>query len=196
MKEFKDVPFGNSVFQITNFTDGKETPERRYRHLLLQLHSKQRALKECEFRRRRADIDIAEITEKLDTATSFEKQRLEIDLEEKEEQLEAEIKFIEDCLIEVHAYKTMLKDFPAFTRQEFEAGEQGYWEQRLLGDARREFIASGTVSPGVQSSLENIGILVGKNRAGQLTYTKGEKQDDRLRINETNSNKEQITDSE
>ena len=38
-----NVPFGNSIFQIKNFTDGRETPQRRYRHCLLQLRKKEQA---------------------------------------------------------------------------------------------------------------------------------------------------------
>ena len=35
--QFKNVPFGNSIFQITTFGHGQETPERQYRNCLLQL---------------------------------------------------------------------------------------------------------------------------------------------------------------
>ncbi len=190
MENFKNVPFGNSVFQIKHFTDGQETPERRYRHCLLQLHQKRATLKECEFRRRRIDIDIAELKSKIKmiNSDSFDRQRLEIDLEEKEYGLEAEIKLIEDCLTEVATFEALLKDLPEFTREEFEGAEQIYWERRLLGDARREFISSGSVSPGVISSLENIGVAVGKNDKNQITYRK-ESENDLLCVNETDTNK-------
>ena len=185
MDVFRNVPFGNSVFQIQNFTDGKETPQRRYRHCLLQLNQKYNALKECEFRRRRHDIDIEEINEKLLSAKGFEKQRLEIDLQEKQHYLEIELKLIEDCVIEVAAYNQILDDLPKFTREEFEAAECTYWRERLLGDARRELISTGTISCQIISSLENIGFRIGKNKDGQITYEMVES-DDNISYIDTN----------
>ena len=173
MDIFRNVPFGKSVFQIVNFTDGKETPQRRYRHCLLQLNQKSNILKECEFRQKRCKIDILELKEKLKSAQGFEKQRLEINLEEKEYQLSVEIKLIEDCMIEVVIYQRILKSLPVFTREEFEQAEQEYWEKRLLSNARREMIASGSVSPQTIESLENIGMSIGRNKDGQIIYEKG-----------------------
>lgn len=168
----KNVPFGNSNFQIVNFTDGRETPQRRYKHCLLQLSQKLNALKESEFKRKRYHIDILEIKENLETAESFKKQRLEIDLEEKEYCLNVEIKLIEDCMIEIAVYEQILNSLPEFTREEFEQAEQEYWEKRLINDARREVIAFGSVSIQTIKSLEDIGMIVGKNKAGQIIYVR------------------------
>lgn len=195
MDVFKNVPFGNSVFQIQNFTAGKETPQRRYRHCLLQLKQKYNALKECEFRRKRIDIDIEEIKGKLNSTKDFEKQRLEVDLEEKEYQLSNEIKLIEDCVIEVAVYKRILEDLPEFTREEFEQAEQEYWGKRLLNDARREIISTTSISPQTVESLENIGIIIGKNQKGQITYSK-EERNDILRLSKTDNDRNEIADSE
>ena len=172
MDMFKNVPFGNSAFQILNFTAGKETPQRRYRHCLLQLNQKLNTLKECEFRRKRHDVDILEIKEKLKSVEKFDKQRLEIDLEEKYYYLDIEIKLIEDCFIEIAIYKQMLETLPNFSREEFEEAEQEYWEKRLTNDARREIIASGTIAPQTIEALENIGLIIGKNDKGQIIYEK------------------------
>lgn len=189
-----NIPFGNSIFQIVNFTAGKETPERRYRHCLLQLNQKHRAMKECEFRRRRLNIDIAEINEQIKEATSFEKQRLEIDLEEKEYNMAAEIKLIEDCVIEIKAYEQILKTLPQFTREEFEQAEQEYWEKRLLEDARREMISTGSVSVQTIESLEDIGLQIGRNEKGQITYNR-RKDSDILCFDTTDNNGDKITDT-
>lgn len=175
-KQMRQVPFGNSVYQITHFNK-KETPERNYRHLLLQLSQKLKALKECEFRRRRIDIDLAEINEKLSSATGFEKERLLIDQEEKEYQLESEKKLIEDALVEIATFENALSVLPAFTREQFEQAEHGYWRQRLLNDAKRECLATGTISVGTLSSLEATGLMMGKNEKGQITYTEVEEND-------------------
>ena len=186
MDMFKNVPFGNSIFQIQHFTDGKETPQRRYRYCLLQLDQKLRALKECKFRRKRLEIDIEEIVEKLTTSISYETKRLQVDLEEKKYYLEIEAKLIEDCLIEVAVYKKILSGLPEYSREEFEASEPEYWGKRLLNDAQREVTSMGYVTVQTIQSLENIGIKVGRNEKGQIAYTKGEKNNDFLRLNQTN----------
>ncbi len=188
IKEFRNVPFGNSVFQILNFTDGKESPARRYRHCLLQLHQKINTLKECEFRRKRSEIDIEELKCNIKNALSFNKRRLEVDLEEKEYGLKTEIKLIEDCMVEVNTYKTILKKLPTFTRSEFEGEEQIYWEKRLLADARRELTSTGTIGVGVISSLEGVGLFISRDKQGQIVYNK-EENDDLLCDNTTNSDR-------
>lgn len=175
-EQMRQVPFGNSVYQITRFNK-KETPERYYRHLLLQLSQKLMALKECEFRRRRLDVDLAEINEKLSTATGFEKERLLIDREEKEYLLESENKMIEDALVEIATFEKALSVLPKFTREQFEQAEHGYWRQRLLNDAKREFLATGTISVGTLSSLEATGLQIGRNKEGQISYTEAKDND-------------------
>lgn len=161
-KKMKSVPFGNSVFQNTNFTAGKETPERRYRHCLLQINEKLNSLKECEFNRKRTEVDIEELQEKLssESITKYERKRFEIDLEEKEFRLENEIKLIEDALIELKTYEKELESLPEITREEFENSELRYWKLRLVEDAMRETISTGTISTGTIQSLSDIGIGV------------------------------------
>jgi len=165
-EKMKNVPFGNSVFQIQHFISNDHTPERNYRNALLQLHGKLNALQECAFRRRRKEIDIEEMEEKLaDLSKSpemrkYEIRRVKIDLEEARLQLDNEIKFIEDAMVEVKAYEKILDELPDFTREEFEQSEKGYWEQRLLNDARRQIESNGRVDAGFLDSLEKIGLRV------------------------------------
>lgn len=169
-ERMRPIPFGNSAFQNRHFTAGAEGPERRYRHCLLQLNQKLNALQECEFRRRRIDIDIREIEGKLKTAEGFALERLLIDLEEKQVGLENEIKFIEDAAIEIAVYEAEIAGMPDFTREEFEAGEHQYWTKRLLGDAQRELLGAGFVTPGTMASLQAIGIVGVVLNDGVLTY--------------------------
>lgn len=151
-----NVPFGNSAFQIEELS--KElTPERQYRHALLQVNQKLSAMDECRFRRERLEIDIEEIEEKLKTSEGFTTKRLKVDLEEKSLALDKEIKFIEDCIIEIDIYKKIIKSLPKFTRKEFEIAERGYWKQRLLGDAHMEYLSNGTVGVGTLKALAHIG---------------------------------------
>ena len=165
-----DIPFGNSVYQIKTFM-AEKTPERQYRNAALQLRQKYIAMKECEFRRKRFEIDIAEIQEKLLSKTNtFETQRLRVDLEEKQFLLDNEIKLIKDCLIEIAVYRQILKTLPKFNREDFEKAEPKYWKNRLISDAEREVVGTGTVGPGTLKSLEQVGIVVGRNEKGQIAY--------------------------
>lgn len=169
-----NVPFGNSSFQILNFTEN-QTPERQYRNILLQLHQKINALKECEFKRKRINIDIQEIKNKLKIAEGFEKERLEIDIEEKEYHLKSQEKLIKDAMIEINIYNEVLEKLPKFTREEFENAELGYWKDRLENDAKKELISTGTISVGTQQALEKIGINIKKNNQNQLCFEYSEK---------------------
>ena len=181
-----NVPFGNSIFQIKNFTDGRETPQRRYRHCLLQLRKKEQAMKECYFRRRRFEIDLEGIEEKLISTQGYEKKRLEIDLEEKKYQLDSEINLIEDCVVEIATYRDLLKDLPEYTREEFEEAEQGYWEKRFIATARRELTSTGYISTQTIEALENVGIIVKKDKDNKLIYER-RVQNDILHISEADS---------
>jgi len=173
-EKMKQIPFGNSVFQIANFIANDETPERSYRAILLNLDDREKALKESYFKRKRREIDIEEIKEKLKTATGFEKKRLEVDLEEAEWALEVEIKYIEDCLIEIETYKKLLSFFPEFTREDFEKAEIVYWKKRFMKQAQLEAYATGTVSPQLLDSLLRIGIEVTR-QDGQLVFVENGK---------------------
>lgn len=156
-KAMQDVPFGNSHFQNVTFL-AQETPERQYRNVLLQMNQKLDALQKCQFNRRRAEIDIQEIEEKLSTATGHAKRRLEIDLEEKKWELSNEIKYIEDAIIEVNSFYQVFKGLPKITREQFEATEKDYWTKRLVKDAQLSIAASGAMDTGVAESIRLLGM--------------------------------------
>lgn len=171
-KMMRNVPFGMSVFQIEHFNRGQETPERLYRNCLLQLSQKIRVLKECEYRRKRYEIDLDEINDKLKQASGFEKRRLEIDRDEKIFNLDEEIKLIEDCYIECRTYEDILNQLPEFSREQFEEAEGEYWEKKLLNDMRLEVLSTGHVDKGTTEALEKLDITVGRNENGQIAYVK------------------------
>jgi hypothetical protein len=166
----RQVPFGMSTFAIMRFVGNEITPERTYRHVLLQLDTKQKAMQECKFRRRRWEVEIAEINEKLDNPDTekYYRMKLTIDLEEKQYFLEHEIKLIEDCAMEITTYEHILSQLPEFTREEFENGEKEYWTQRLLGDYDREMLSNGTVGSGTIDSLEQLGLMMGRLENGKI----------------------------
>jgi len=180
--KMNQIPFGSSIFQIVNFTANQESDERSYRHILLQLDSKNKAMKECYFRRKRIEIDLKEIEEKLLKATGFEKERLEIDQEEKEFSLNEEIKLIEDCIVEIKAYEYLLSKMPEFTREDFENSEYNYWEKRLINQANMEINTSGNISLGVMESLRKIGCNLKRDENGSILVLKSTQLKDNNKI--------------
>ena len=181
-ERMKEVPFGSSAFQIQHFIAEQKTPERQYQKVLLQLDSKMRAMKDCEFRRRKKEIEIDEIKYKLsnldanDREQSFKIRKLEIDLEKADYLLEHEIKLIEDCMIEIKIYEKIIEQLPRYTREDFEKAEELYWTQRLIGDAERERLANGHVSVGTITALEQIGVVMNRDTHGHIIWSKGEYQ--------------------
>jgi hypothetical protein len=165
-EELRKVPFGNSQFQILKFICEEETAERSYRKTLLQLDMKLKTLKECEFRRKRKEVDVEEIELQLQGQPDiFEKKRLMINLEEAEWQLSQEMKLIEDCLIEIRTYEAaaelIKKDLPEnFSRIKFEEKEFDYWRQKLGRQAQIEISARGTIDPGTMTAISQLGITV------------------------------------
>jgi hypothetical protein len=167
----RSVPFGNSQFQINTFVGNDITPERTYRNVLLQLNQKLNALQECSFRRRRKEIDIKEIEQKLSKRagmSTYEPERLKIDLEEATGQLENEIKLIEDAEIEIQTYLKILDSLPEITREQFENSEKKYWQCRLLKDAQREIQSMGHIDRGTLQALEQTGLKVSNTIDGKL----------------------------
>lgn len=168
-EKMKNVPFGNSQFQIINFISNQATPERTYRNVLLQLNQKLNTMQESYFRRKRKQIDIEETKNKMQSAEGFELSRFEIDLEETEYQLENEIKLIEDCIIEIKTYEKILEQLPDVSRDEFETSERLYWEKRLIQNALAEVKAAGRVEKGTLQALNQINIDIRDNK-GQLVF--------------------------
>jgi hypothetical protein len=170
-----NIPYGDSLFQIDHFIavgpDG-----RKLRTCRLQLRKKRLALEECKNRRKRLDIDRREKEEKLLTAEGYTKERLEIDLDEIQFGLESEMELIEDCLIEVKYYESIIDSLPKMTREEFEADEKEYWTGRLLNDARREISTSGRVEKGTLESIEKIGLKLGRDDQNNLIVMEAQRE--------------------
>lgn len=168
IKKMNTVPFGNSQFQIKYFIDGQEGTARRARTIILQLDRKIKALKECEFRRERINIDIDEIKEKLDRysrhpsgVTNYDKRRLDLELREKEWTLQSELKLIDDAMVEIQTYLSLLEELPELkSRIDFEKKEFEYWVKRLTDDATREYVSTRTISVGTIKALNQIGFNV------------------------------------
>lgn len=174
-KDMECVPFGNSQFQIEFMSANQETPERKFRHVLLQMNQKLNTLQSCKYNRERLEIDIKELEAKTKMQKGFELARTEVDLKEKKWALDNEVKLINDAVIEVAKYYdiyTKLKEFlPEFTRDKFELAELKYWRARLTKEASREAACLGRVEVGTLEQLDNVGVLVGRTDRGGITFS-------------------------
>lgn len=156
----KNVPFGSSEFQNIYFSANQETPERKYRHLVLQMDQKINTLQHCKFNRDRIELAIEELEYKIHSCEpdSFEARKLKIDLKEKQWALNNEVKLIEDAIIELVTFYSMFKQLPSIDRLTFEKQEKVYWTERLLREAKASVLSTGSIEQGLSLALSHIGI--------------------------------------
>lgn len=164
-----DIPFGNTSFQIQHFLR-EYTPERQLRMILLQMNEKITSLEKYKLNRQRIELDLEELEEKINKAEGRELKRLEIDLIEKRMDHTASMKLVNDTIAEVQTYDNLLREVQAaigeVNRENFEKGEQRYWEARLLDDARASMTANGSLDKGVIQSLQKIGLTAVRGQDG------------------------------
>lgn len=164
------VPFGQSAFQNVHLADDARTPARKLRYVLLQLNQRLCNLKDCEFRRRRLDIDLREAKDGLEKSpNSFNKERLLLTIEEKEWGLAAEEKLICDALLEVRTFVAMWRALPKVeSREVFEAAELEHWRAKFIDTAKLELLATGTLAVGTADALGKVGITWTQEESGEI----------------------------
>lgn len=169
--EMENVPFENSVYQIRTFTPGLETPERRYRYILLQLWEAFNAMKECYFIRENLQIDIEELEEKLKKEKDkFKRRRFEVSIQEKQWKLDNQIKLINDKGIQIQAWIQEWETLPKCDRKQFELGEPTYWKTRLVNEAINEIKCESRIAIGTYQSIEQMGIKVSRTADGIIHF--------------------------
>ena len=148
-ERFYDIPFGNSEFQNENFIiNAEQTPGRAYRHIGLRIYSKLTAINELKYGRKKSEVDLQELKEKVkdrDT-TKFDKMRAEIEIEEKLSMVGYTDKLLNDAIAELNYLYGRLREFPEYTREEFEAEERIHFESKFN-------LALSTAGSGVKESM-------------------------------------------
>ena len=162
LKMLGDLPFSQSNFQNLEFQIKHLTEGRTRRQILLEINEKYKALKECEFRRRRLVIEKSKLQRKKKWSPFRSVRELAaIDLEEKNYAIVLENKLLQDALYDFEMYKHALEQTKPMTREEYEKEEKTYWRERMLKEARMQIIA-GRISPGLSAGLleqlEKIGV--------------------------------------
>lgn len=137
------IPFENSDFQDLTFVAGSQhTPERAYRAICLRLFSKLQALRETYFRLKREEVRIRQLEQTLSGEMDpFARELAELDLAELQLQRQDTAKLAADALHTVAHLKVLMDRFPAYSREEFEAGEETHFRISL------ERQAAGLVGP-------------------------------------------------
>lgn len=169
----RNVPCGNSAFQNQKFVSGEETDTRKYRTILLQMKKKIDALKNYQFSHRKYKIEREMMQNKI-KAMVFPWQRnkrklLQIELDKNEWEMATVSNLVEDAMIEVNTYENLLSQLPEFNREQFENGEQVYWETRLIEDSKREQLQYKSIDKGTNKALNQIGVGLSSNN-GQINY--------------------------
>ncbi len=155
LESYKDIPFGNTDYQIENFIiNASLTPERAFRAVGLNIRAKINALRDAYYGKQKTQVDIEELQEKIDNpqTNKFDRRRAEIDLEQKLSQKIDSDKMIADAIHEVEVYYNYWKVLPHPTREEFEFGEEKYFAQSLNNQV------NGIV--GAQEAIKNIGAKI------------------------------------
>jgi hypothetical protein len=119
-------------FEIEHFVVGaRQTPGRQWAQAILELQLKLFAIQRARIEKRRAELDILGLREKLEGAIGRDAERLELDIEEKETDLvELELARL-GAVREAETLLTILGKLPHYTREQLEAEEPIYWRRRL-----------------------------------------------------------------
>lgn len=155
-----DIPFENSTFQDDMFIiNAQHTPARAYRATLLRLSSKLRALNETRHSIIKENIDIEELEHMIEMEqvkeypNEFEIRRWRADIEFKLSNRKHLDKLVKDCIVDVQHLYNRMRNFHAYTRDEFEAEEREHYKIRLAKQAL------GITGP--MESLDNMGERIG-----------------------------------
>lgn len=149
---FFDIPFENSDFQTRAFVvASQQTPARAYRAIGLQMFSKIQAVKEYQFNKAMADIDLDEKQARLnDPATSeFDRRRLQLEIIKINDGRRWAEKLASDAVHTLNVLYSELKKYPAFSKEQFENEEALHFEMKLTRQIQ---------APGAHESLANMKI--------------------------------------
>lgn len=136
------IPFDNSWFQTLNFVvKGQYTPARAYRAILLRLSDRIQALDEAQYAAEKTAIDLEELQDKIaranadSSASPYDLRRWELDRARHSSQRSLTEKLVLDTTQEVARLYKLLRMFPKYTREQFEAEEQRHFEVSLSRQA-------------------------------------------------------------
>lgn len=131
---FFDIPFGNSKFQIESFVIAASiTPARAYRAIGMQMQVMLTNFEGLQYDKKMQDIKIEELQAQVndENINIFERKRKQLELENLIKENKWSKKLLNDALVELNLYYEYFKSMPRYTRDQFEAEEETYYEQSL-----------------------------------------------------------------
>ena len=175
LKELKDaffhIPQGNSKFQNEKFVIAAQlTPERAYKNLGLTIMTIIEGIQAHLVQRELQLIDLEELDYKIENEQNpFEKRRLEIKRKHFIIPDISEDKFISDQFYELNTLYSHFRNFPKYTREQFEAGEKRYYLESLnrqvnnISGARESLINMAEDYEGLENFENHMASLENKN---------------------------------
>lgn len=133
-----DIPFGNTGFQTEAFVIAAQiTPARAYRSIGLQMHSILSSLRSKQYDKEKFQIQIDELKHIIESPDTDEFTRRKKEIELKEAMISSRWadKLMQDSIKELNIYYSYFKQFPKYTREQFEREERLYFEQSLQRQA-------------------------------------------------------------
>ena len=165
--DFKDkrrrVSFGYSLHQIRKKIMKHDGDARRFRQCNLNLDNRLDALQECRNHLDKLDNQADKLIHELrgDKLDKFERRDKQRELQELEYNVQRHDNKIYDAVVETECYFTILNELPDIDRKEFEETDPKYWKDRLVEDAKLEFLSfHKKISKGTLRSLKDEGIPV------------------------------------
>jgi len=137
----QEIKQNRSKFQLQKFVVGQHhTPEMQYYQLLLEIETLQEALEESELRVRKLYAEAEELRE-----TNKKSDAIEAEMKERS------AKKVEEGIIgtkrELEYLEELFEEYPKYTREEIEAAQPQYWEERLIRVAQLQYLSG--VSGGI-----------------------------------------------
>lgn len=128
------IPFGNSKYQIDGIVAESQTPERAYRNLLLNFEQRFQDLKRASINRRKSENKVAQIKRQIaGESDKLQQEALMLEIEEIVCGWEYENKLAADCIEELKYMQGMIEKLPEYSRDDFEAAENRYFELKHSG---------------------------------------------------------------
>ena len=156
---FDSIPKGNSLTQIEKFVLNKESDGRSYRQVVMELFKKNRALKEAEFGKRKAEANekkfLAELATLEEGSPDAELKQVEID--EQRHQQRVQDVLVKDALMEVKFFLQALSKMKKHDRKSFEEDEDLYFTKKAIQAIEANLMAGLPPPPEFLKMLTDLG---------------------------------------
>lgn len=131
--KFKEVPFGNSLYQEINFVIGSSlTPGRAYRQIGLKIQELLVNLQEAWYKCRLGQLQIEKMKKKIgQTDDEIDRKIIALKIEKKSSENLIHKKLLRDAIVSLQFMYSVLDIFPEYSGEKFEAEEAAHFQISL-----------------------------------------------------------------